>query len=111
MEDLQDYGNGQKAASENVAKRIKETNILQRVVTVDDNESELVVTMDFSGKSGTFKISTQITTKNVSMMNDDVNEAVRSQLNSMLKHSTDLMIQRKREWSEEPESNQIKLKL
>ena len=38
MEDLQDYGNGQKAMKD-VAKRIKETNMLQRVVTVDDSES------------------------------------------------------------------------
>lgn len=113
MEDQVSYENGHKAASskDGVAKRIKEVNLLERMVTVDDNEFPLSVQMEFSGKSGNFKISTHITTNHVSMLNEDVNEAVRQQISNMIKHATDLMIQRKKDWSEKPETNQIKLNL
>lgn len=95
--------------SKDVAKRSKEVHNITRVISVDDTDSELNVKVDFNGKNGSFKVSTAITTKQVSVINEDVNDAVLRQVSEMLKCGISLAMKQREELQQSPEMNQISL--
>ena len=55
------------------------------VITVDDKTAELVVKISVDETKGTFKVSTSLTTKNIHLSNEKVNEATYGRLIEMIK--------------------------
>jgi hypothetical protein len=93
------------------AKEVKE---IQYPINVDGQPSTLVVKCDFNEKKGTWKITGQITTKQVDPSNEDVTKGTVSTLADMMEQAAFQMIERRQEWQagQEPDNpNQLGLPL
>lgn len=63
----------------------KNVSRISKTIDVDGKSKEVVVVIDVNAKTGTYKVSTSLTTKNIHPTNEDVNDALFITIADMLK--------------------------
>ena len=87
----------------------KETINIPMTITVEGHESDLNVKLDFNHSKGTYKLTTAITTKQISMHNDKVNAAVLTNVKGLLEQGIALATEMREAWGDGGSSSQVPL--
>lgn len=67
----------------------KNVSRISKTIDVDGKSKEITVIIDVNAKTGTYKVSTSLATKNIHPSNEDVNDATFATITEMLRQGVD----------------------